>query len=89
MRVDGPRIGGLTLTITSNKDAWAYASEHGFKYKRARIGYSIYRAFDGRTLEIGEFCAKLFRSSGTTPGFDKTKTDRLIAVYRYKTEDSK
>lgn len=70
--------------IRTNEQAWAYARDNGFKYNRCRIGYSIYRHTDGRTLEIGQDCAKLYRAPGTTKGFDKTKTDRLIEICRYR-----
>lgn len=74
--------------ITNNETAWAYARENGFNYSRQRIGYSVYKTNWGKTLEIGHDCAKLYRPPGTTPGFDKTKADRLIEVFRYKLENS-
>lgn len=72
--------------ITDRETAWAYARENGFSYSRQRIGYSVYKTFDKRTLEIGHDCAKLYRSPGITPGFDKSKADRLVEVFRYKLE---
>lgn len=71
--------------IRSNEAAWAYARENGFTYARQRIGYSIYRTIDGRTLEIGHDCAKLYRAPGKR---DKSKADRLIEIHRYVEEKS-
>lgn len=75
----------MSTEITNSEQAYAYARERGFIYSRARIGYGVYkqRVPGGQTLEIGHDCAKLYRAPGVTRGFDKSKTDRLIEVFRY------
>lgn len=69
--------------ITTSEQAYAYARANGFIYKRSRIGYGVYKTREGKTLEIGHDCAKMYRPPGTIPGFNKSKSDRLIEVFRY------
>ena len=68
--------------MKNSMEAYAYADKFGFKYKRARIGVSIYRSSDNlETLEISHDWAALYDNQPK----NMKKRDRLRKFWKYET----
>lgn len=62
-------------------DAYAYADRFGFRYKRCRIGVSIYRDRENlQVLEISHSWAALYDAQPPR----MPKKERLVRIWRFE-----
>lgn len=77
--------------MTKRLDLYKVADTHGYKYKRSRIGFSIYQDANGRVLEIGaDYAVFLAAPSKDRNGRKRTRAQRITSVYTFdKDKDDK